>query len=309
LIELLVVIAIIAVLIAMLVPAVQKVRESANRATCQNNLKQIALALHDYHHARGSFPVGCSIAQVMANGRWANGTNWWIESSPYFEQGSWYRQWDYTDQVNNVAGGTSARTAQVIPIMLCPSDPLPAPVSYYTATDPTYTWGNGFYGLSSYGGNAGTRSAQGTIGPRLSTDGILYGKSRVRIADITDGASNTLLLAERYHRDPEFDRIGVDTEYAPIRGLGLWAYFFSGAPKNVLLSLPVPINYQVPPSAEVGDQLTILNRVCAYGSGHPAGANFALADGSVRFLSESIPLETLKALSTRDGREVVAGDF
>ena len=308
LIELLVVIAIIAVLIAMLVPAVQKVREAANRATCQNNLKQIALALHNYHDARGRFPVGLSIPQDMGNGRWANGTNWWIESSPYFEQGSWYRQWDYTDQVNNVAGGTSATTAQVIPIMLCPSDPLPAPVWYYTATDPTYTWLNGFYGLSSYGGNCGTRSINDpSHGLLLSTDGILYGQSRVRITDVTDGASNTLLLAERYHRDPEFDRIGVNTDYAPIRGLGLWA--IPKNPRNVLLSSPVPINYQVPPSAEVGDVLTLLNRVCAYGSGHPAGANFALADGSVRFLSESIPLETLKALSTRDGREVVAGDF
>src|SRR5215831_13682072 len=163
LIELLVVIAIIAVLIGLLLPAVQKVREAANRATCQNNLKQIALALHNYHDARSSFPVGYYIAQDMGSGRWANGTNWWIESSPYFEQGNWYRRWDYADQVNNVAGGTTATTAQVIPIMLCPSDPLPAPVWDY-ANNSTYAWASGFYGLSSYGGNGGTRSAQGSIG-------------------------------------------------------------------------------------------------------------------------------------------------
>jgi prepilin-type N-terminal cleavage/methylation domain-containing protein/prepilin-type processing-associated H-X9-DG protein len=306
LIELLVVIAIIAVLIGMLLPAVQKVREAANRATCQNNLKQIALALHNYHDARGSFPVGYSAAQDMGDGRWANGTNWWIESSPYFEQGNWYRRWNYNDQRNNVAGGTSATTAQVIPTMLCPSDPLPAPVWYYTAT-PTYAWANGFYGLSSYGGNGGTRSAQGPIGPRISNDGILFGKSHVRIADVTDGTSNTLLLGERYHRDAEFDRINVDPGVAPIKGLGLWAFFFSGAPRNVLLSSAVPINYQVPPSAEVGDELTIYDRLCAYGSGHPGGANFAAADGSVRFLSDQTSLTMLRALGTRAGGEVPEG--
>jgi prepilin-type N-terminal cleavage/methylation domain-containing protein/prepilin-type processing-associated H-X9-DG protein len=306
LIELLVVIAIIAVLIGLLVPAVQKVREAANRATCQNHLKQIALALHNYHDARGSFPVGYSSAQDMGNGRWAKGTNWWIESSPYFEQGNWYRRWDYSDQRNNVAGGTSATTAQVIPTMLCPSDPLPAPVWYYAATNPTYTWANGFYGLSSYGGNGGTRSAQtlGNVAP-VTNDGILFGRSHVRIADVSDGTSNTLLLGERYHRDPEFDRIGVNTEYAPIRGLGLWAFFFLGVPKQVLLGSLVPINYQVPPSAAVGDPWTIENRLCAYGSGHPGGANFAFADGSVRFVSDQTSLTVLRALGTRAGGEVV----
>jgi prepilin-type processing-associated H-X9-DG protein len=289
-------------------PAVQKVRQAADRATCQNNLKQIALALHNYHDARGSFPVGYNIAQDMGGGRWANGTNWWIESSPYFEQGNWYRRWDYSDQRNNVAGGTTATTAQVIPIMLCPSDPLPAAVWYYTATNPTYTWANGFYGLSSYGGNGGTRSAQIKNVALITNDGILIGRKPVRIADVTDGTSNTLLLGERYHRDPEFDRISVGTEFFPIAGLGLWASFWLGVPKHVLLSSPVPINYQVPPSAAVGDQLTILNRVCAYGSGHPGGANFAVADGSVRFLRDQTSLTMLSALGTRAGGEVVSAD-
>ena len=115
-----------------------------------------------------------------------------------------------------------------------------------------------------------------------------------------------MLLGERYHRDPEFDRI-VDTVDAPIAGLGLWAFFFLNAPRNVLLSSLVPINYQVPPSAKVGDPWTIVNRLCAYGSGHPGGANFALADGSVRFLSDQTSLSMLRALGTRAGGEVPEG--
>src|SRR5260370_8136125 len=94
----------------------------------------------------------------MGGACWPMAPNWGIESSLYFEQGNWYRRWDYSDQRNNVAGGTTATTAQVIPTMLCPSDPLPAPVWYFTATNPTYTCAHGFYALTSYGANGGSRS-------------------------------------------------------------------------------------------------------------------------------------------------------
>ena len=158
LIELLVVIAIIAVLIGLLVPAVQKVREAANRASCQNNLKQLALALHNHHDARRRFPVGFHLAVNMGGGRWANGTTWWVETFPYLEQGNLARRWDYTDYRNNLAGGTNATTAQPLTVLLCPSDPLPDAVFAYTAADPQNAWRNGSYGLSSYGGNAGRRT-------------------------------------------------------------------------------------------------------------------------------------------------------
>jgi prepilin-type N-terminal cleavage/methylation domain-containing protein/prepilin-type processing-associated H-X9-DG protein len=304
LVELLVVIAIIAVLIGLLLAAVQKVREAASRAQCLNNLKQLALAAHHSHDATGKFPIGVRLP-VDVGGRPTRGTNLWVELLPYVEQDNLYKQWDDKDNRNNV-GGTNATSAQVIKVLVCPSDPLTELVSQYTAAPPPWAWG--FYALSSYGGNAGKRSAH-TGGPpdfpRITRDGIFYLDSRVRIEDITDGVSNTFLFGERYHRDPEFDRQQptVWPAAAPAAGWGRWAFIaHAGAMPNVTLSTPVTINYRVPPG---GSFSQLEDRVCAFGSGHAGGANFAFADGSVRFLSDSTPLPTLQALSTRAGGEVI----
>src|SRR6266511_1562526 len=123
LIELLVVIAIIAVLIGLLLPAVQKVREAACRMSCQNNLKQIALASHNYHGATGKLPTGARLP-VDVGGTPSGGTNVWVELLPYFEQDNLYKKWDPNDNRNNVAGQRNATQAQVLKILLCPSDPL-----------------------------------------------------------------------------------------------------------------------------------------------------------------------------------------
>jgi prepilin-type N-terminal cleavage/methylation domain-containing protein/prepilin-type processing-associated H-X9-DG protein len=296
LIELLVVIAIIAVLIGLLVPAVQKVREAANRITCTNNLKQIALAAHHHHDAKGSFPPGVRYA-VDVGGRPTGGTNVWVELLPYFEQGNLYKKWDYDDNRNNLAGDRNATTAQVIAVLLCPSDPLPEPVIQINK--------QGIYGLSTYGGNAGKRSLPSASYPPPTLDGVLCIDIRVRLADVTDGTSNTFLFGERSSVDPEFNsRTSVVWPgTGPLPGWARWANVLSpGAAPSVTLSTPVPINYRVPPGADLP---AFKDRVCAFGSGHPGGANFALADGSVRFLSESTPLPTLQAMSTRAGGEVV----
>jgi prepilin-type processing-associated H-X9-DG protein len=165
--------------------------------------------------------------------------------------------------------------------------------------------------MISYGGNGGTRTVMATPPPGypgMSADGVFYIDSCVRFADITDGTSNTLLFGERYHRDLEFDLLEPTLwpGHPPIEIWGKWAYVANaGALGMVALHSAAPINYQVPPG---GDLVAIWNRVAAYGSGHSGGANFAFADGSVRFVSESIPLSTLQALSTRSGGEVT-GDY
>jgi prepilin-type N-terminal cleavage/methylation domain-containing protein/prepilin-type processing-associated H-X9-DG protein len=301
LIELLVVIAIIAVLIGLLLPAVQKVREAANRMSCLNNLKQIALAAHNYHDTYQKFPTGAHLP-VYVGARPTGGTNLWVKLLPYFEQDNLYTKWDPYDNRNNVKGERNATQAQVIKLLICPSDPLPQPVVQITATLAP-PWSRGFYGMSSYGGNAGRRSFGGP-----TEDGIFFQDSSIRLADVTDGASNTFLFGERSHGDPQFDlqQPLVSSGASPIGQVGRWGCVAgNGCMGNVMLSTPVLINYQVPPG---GDDSTLRDRICAFGSGHVHGANFAFADGSVRFISDSIPLLTLQALSTRAGGEVVSGN-
>jgi prepilin-type N-terminal cleavage/methylation domain-containing protein/prepilin-type processing-associated H-X9-DG protein len=308
LIELLVVLAIIAVLIGLLLPAVQKVREAANRMACANNLKQIALAAHHHHDSKGQFPTGQRLPVMVAD-RPTQGTSLWVELLPYFEQDNLHKKWDYDDNRNNVAGGRNATQAQVIKLLLCPSDALPEAVTHYTRTKDA-TWTTGYYAVGSYGGNAGTRSfpsGAAPTAPSYNRDGIFFMSSRVRLADVTDGTSNTFFFGERYHRDLEYDRRApvVWPDLPPfLAQWGMWGYVASpGGLGNVTLSSRVPINYLVPPG---GDRDRVNDRVNAFGSGHPGGANFAFADGSVRFLRDSTPLSTLQALSTRRGGEVVS---
>src|SRR5262249_50699591 len=140
---------------------------------------------------------------------------------------------------------------------------------------------------------------------RMTRDGIFFIDSRVGMKDITDGTSNTFLFGERYHRDPEFDRLHdvVCPGSLSTATRGMWGYVANaGAMANVTLSTPQPINYRVPSG---GVYSGLGDRSCAFGSGRPGGSNFAFPDGSVRFLSESTPLETLRALSTRAGGEAV----
>lgn len=312
LIELLVAVAIIGVLMALLLPAVQKVREAANRTRCANNLKQLALAAHHHHDAQGRFPNGLHTVET-AGGGYANGTCWEVELFPYVEQDNLKNRWDYNDFRNNVAGGMAATTAQVLPVLLCPSDFLPELVLYHSADRfPQYAYAKGFFSMSSYGGNAGKRSFPLNM---ATGDGIFCQDSRVGLADVTDGASNTFLFGERSHEDPTFDRLIslYNPAFYPLAAWGKWAAVHAtsgGAVGQRLFSTPVPINYRVPTDTSVDDfqgpDGGQNNRLCAYGSGHPGGANFAFADGSVRFLSNNIPLETLQALSTRAGGEVAS---
>jgi prepilin-type N-terminal cleavage/methylation domain-containing protein/prepilin-type processing-associated H-X9-DG protein len=307
LVECLVVMVIVALLIGLILPAIQNAREAARRTTCLNNVKQLVLAAQQFHTAAGRFPPGLVPVDAVA-GRFDDANNLWIAMFDYLEQGNLQRKWIDDDYRKNIGEEIDAAAAQIVPVLLCPSDALPQPV-HHLVWDGDYAWVTGRYGLSSYGGSGGTRSFGGTDTPPPAEDGVFFIKSRVRMADVTDGSAKTLLLGERSHDDPEYDRLTAehDAVMGPLASFGAWAaaYNSNTALADLLLSPAVPLNYRVPPGSGVQNWAWEENRLCAYGSEHPEGANFALADGSARFIADSIPLEALQALSTHAGEEVV----
>jgi prepilin-type N-terminal cleavage/methylation domain-containing protein/prepilin-type processing-associated H-X9-DG protein len=302
LIELLVVIAIIAILIGLLLPAVQKVREAASRGKCLNNLRQLVLAAHNYHDVNEHFPGAIYLSTVSAMPP-TQGYSVFVSLLPFLEQQNLYQVWNFTDPRLNGQSSTSP-AATVLSVLTCPSDLIPQ--NPYPAPKPP----GSVWGITSYGGNAGSQAY-----PIPSDDGIFFAVgpasspvlSPVRIGDVTDGLSNTLLFGERYHWDPNFDALysaGSGGASDKIGGYGWWGSFGTGAVTDVTESAYAPLNYLVPPSPS-NPTLAVNMRINAWGSGHTNGANFALADGSVRFVSNAISQTTLQYLATRAGGEVV----
>jgi len=308
LIELLVVIAIIAVLIALLLPAVQKIREAAARAKCSNNLKQWALAAHNYHSSNNRFPPGINKTSPETDRRY----NWVVALLPFMEQENVYNRYtinvktppngwnnNYFDAAGNF-GGPDAPIARTFDALVCPSDSGMPADGKDTTQSPPQQWA-----LISYKGCAGTVSYPNGSQTR---DGLLYvNHVGHRIEEISDGTSNTLLLGERLCADPIYDQYTGDK----LHYWG-WAYYASNA-GDVMNGTGVPMNFvlpqnfaTLPPAQQVA---LVVQRRSNFGSGHTGGANFALADGSVRFIGNGIPPATFAALGTRAGGEVVNGTF
>lgn len=322
LVELLVVIAITGILIALLLPAVQMAREAARRTQCSNHLKQIALAAHNYHDAVRSFPPAMLLSQYDSGKNRYRGASLFVLLLPYLEQGNLHDQWDFSNPNANFTGGEDSRAARG-PDLLCPSEPESESPLHYSGRL-TGSSQDRWIKVTSYGGNAGTRSYHPASG-FLATDGVFFmagpgslpkpNQQPVRLADIVDGTSNTLLFGERSRWAPNYNTFAEQGWDWSFRYYGNWAATSSSGVAHVSLSSYSPVNYQlpfdyqhrtglVPPAGSSADFKYYIDlRVCAYGSNHPGGANVAMADGSVCFLAETIPLITLRALSTRQGGE------
>lgn len=305
LIELLVVIAIIAILIGLLLPAVQKVREAASRTKCMNNLKQIGLAVHNYHDVVGKFPY--AVMKYQKGESTPTYNSGFIAILPYLEQDAIARRWNpalpRNDTSTEATLGYSNGSLQqkTIPSYICPTMQRPSSDSggaLGTAPEhraySSYIFCAGSYSGFDYHYGAGSSAApDGVIVP---LDNMAYsanpsqpevrGAHPVSVVEVTDGTSHTIMAGEC-----DFKATGVVSNYGPVWAYG-WFYNWSGA--------SIPFNkHDNQPGANYG----------AFRSEHQNGANFAMADGSVFFASDSLnrtegSVNIWNALCTRSGGEI-----
>jgi len=291
LIELLVVIAIIAILIGLLLPAVQKVREAAARMKCQNNLKQYGLAMHGYHDVTGRFPYGSN---------WSPRTAWICPLWPYLEQTALAGQYNYNVgfwQAPN--GGPTSSTANLVanrvPIYYCPSDRGNA-----------YWMGDSFFrARGNYAVNWGNATDPGPVVTAVAPFSYANGSSTtrdVKITDITDGTSSTLLMSERIMApdasgDFRGDFINNDR--------GCFQFMTLTTPNT---SAPdVILNFgSITTSDPRMPYTTGGNTIMAARSRHTGGVNAALCDGSIRFTNDTIQSNLWQWLGTMNGNEVIS---
>jgi prepilin-type N-terminal cleavage/methylation domain-containing protein/prepilin-type processing-associated H-X9-DG protein len=313
LVELLVVIAIMAVLIALLLSAVQMAREAANRMTCQSNLRQLAIACQSYNDTNGALPPAFPKA--------FNGTFVKTQAAllPFLEQEALYQE-----IVNNSAN--FSMTVAPPAVFSCPSDrgiPTPAIVSSPAGLLPPFRSGV-LCGITSYKPNVQSNPVAilGLV-PSGGGDGVILYKGSVNMVSITDGTSSTILFGEFSNYEPNwppyaalFDGLTsalpfslAMSEWSGI--VGFMPRLSGGYPVNSRISLPMPTDSTVAKAAAVA-------RAYCYGSSHLNGANVAFCDGSVHFLSNAVShtmvntasgsVTLLQALCTRAGGETISGD-
>jgi prepilin-type N-terminal cleavage/methylation domain-containing protein len=304
LIELLVVIAIIAVLIGLLLPAVQKVREAAARSTCQNNLKQLGLAFHNYHSAYGFFPTIVSSSTSVATraihaklGVTVTGVNhsWAPFLLPYVEQEALYRQYNLNA---NWASAANQPVIQVpLKVMSCPSVPAGTTrIFSKTVSSVAYQIASGDYAPNN--GYSSSLEGAGLADPGVSRSGILQVNVIMNITEIRDGASNTLMLSEDAGRP---DNYRAEKLYSVNGGTdGGWAdrdneYITHGFSEDGATSDPGPCHTNCNNGNEVY-------------SFHTGGANHVLGDGSVRFIAKAMPMRLFVKLITRMNNDPVTLD-
>jgi prepilin-type N-terminal cleavage/methylation domain-containing protein/prepilin-type processing-associated H-X9-DG protein len=293
LVELLVVIAIIGVLIGLLLPAVQKVREASARSQCVNNLKQIGLALQNYHDTAKSFPPGYVSNYDSAGNDTGPGWGWAAFILPQMEQQNLYNAIQLNQNIE--APANSSVRVQPIKSYICPSDSVPT-----TWTAMKYDLTGNLLGPICDTASACYIGVFGVTEPGVDGEGIFFRNSAVRIADITDGTSQTMMVGERSFRWCQATWVGsvTNASMVPPPGSPALAGEWNGS--------GFVLGHTFEGSGGPGSPGTEVN---GFSSQHTGGANFLFADGHVQLLQTSMDHPVYKALSTRAGGEALGGDF
>ncbi|HEY4261695.1 MAG TPA: DUF1559 domain-containing protein [Schlesneria sp.] len=292
LIELLVVIAIIAVLIALLLPAVQQARESARRTQCKNNMKQLGLALHNYHDISLTFPMGAVDGYNCTPSRMSYAPPLFpqMDQAPLFTaMQAWLATAGNTSLYAWAPSATGANRDSKIPGLMCPSDPSAGTIQSTGLNEGV----RANYLAVTGGTDCATVPVTGAFGPLSST----------RMRDFVDGTSNTIVIGEMIVPAGPGDKRGG---------------IFNGCRSNSFISTRYPPNTTVPDNVQAGLCINNVFTPCIDQVGnnanassrsmHTGGAHQLLGDGSVRFVSNNVDTLTFNKLGTRAGNEVV-GDF
>jgi prepilin-type N-terminal cleavage/methylation domain-containing protein/prepilin-type processing-associated H-X9-DG protein len=294
LIELLVVIAIIGVLVALLLPAVQQAREAARRTQCKNNLKQIGLALHNYHDSFNMFPSGwIGVTNGALNIYGSNGWGWAARLLPQMDQSPLYNTLNFNVSVADPSQLTQRTTK--LPMFRCPTD---IGLDQWTITDtaavpltPLATANYaGVFGVSDLHDCASGTSTSWplpTSYPQCGGEGTFFHNSKVRLADITDGTSNTFVVGE--HKS----NLNLNPQW-----YSTWAGVIPNAEDAIVRILGTADHTPNHPANHIDD----------FSSHHTGGAQFVFGDGSVKFISTNIDLNQYKSMATRSTGDVT-GEF
>jgi len=313
LVELLVVIAIIGILVALLLPAIQAAREAARRTQCSNHLKQLSLALQNYHDSYYSFPYNADpqSADVATRQR---GPSWFVRILPFMEQGAIVQQAIFSGDWS-LQDGPSPNTALlnglIIPGLFCPSSPLPQTKSLSSGSNPgptivqlpNYVGIEGSYYVGGTSATAAPQPYQDTYGRAVYNGVIQIAEFPVRMSQITDGTSTTLVVSEQSNF--QFDANGNKIDR---RSSGHWGGAWScGAAARNWTQNVTTIRYPIAGGFGLSGNTQPYEVNIPLFSSHPGGVLGALADGSVRFIAENIDFSTLTALADRaDGQPVGA---